>query len=607
MVRDGVVEHRVRSLPVVRRKGFRFCAPVGLVGHRPADPRSRYGRTWCTCRATSSSAVRWSRRPIELGIPVVATNHFMPENLSHYLPVRGAALDRVQAWAWADAARVFAKADVVTAPTPYAAALAEPSGVAGPVLPISCGMDLSRFRTGTAATGVPAEVPGAAPADHRLRRPAGQGEEPGRAGPCPAPGAPADLRRAADAGRHRRPAAPAGVAGRAGSASRTRWSSPASWPTPTCPPHTPPRTCSSTPGTAELQSLVTLEAMASGLPVLGATRPRFRTWCTTGTTASCSRRVTRTRSPSTWSPCCPTTPRQGRWGYAAARSPSSTTSRATVAAFEQLYSLRARRPEPAPIWCRHEHRTRVRTPVRRRRRPGSARSGTGSALTAVAVAVAAGIGLHAFGSVDPVNQMLSDTVVVRARRAAARRGLRGARGRGGLPGGRHPPVAGPVPLLRRCCAVWAAGLVALAVFPTNLPGTELTDRRGRCTGTARRSRWPYRRCSVCWWPGAGGCGRSRWWPAGAAVLYGAAHGPAVLTGAEVMPYAGLAERVLFGADPRRARADQRASCAGSEGPDAYGSDGVDRAADDLARRCIRWWSASRRATCCSRSSRRRAR
>jgi hypothetical protein len=32
---------------------------------------------------------------------------------------------------------------------------------------------------------------------------------------------------------------------------------------------------------------------------------------------------------------------------------------------------------------------------------------------------------------------------------------------------------------------------------------------------------------------------------GGAALYGAAHGPAVLFGADVLPYAGLAERILF--------------------------------------------------------------
>jgi glycosyltransferase involved in cell wall biosynthesis len=146
--RDGIIEHRVRSLPVLRRKGFRFCPPVGLgalaqellefVRPDVVHVQSHFP----LCRALVAAANR-------LGIPVIATNHFMPENLTHYVPF-GA---RLHAWAWADAARVFAGADVVTAPTPYAAALAEAAGIPGPVLPISCGMDLTRFRAGAAAAG----------------------------------------------------------------------------------------------------------------------------------------------------------------------------------------------------------------------------------------------------------------------------------------------------------------------------------------------------------------------------------------------------------------------------------------------------------------------
>ncbi|MFG1605408.1 glycosyltransferase [Actinoplanes sp. NPDC049265] len=147
---DGVVEHRVRSLPVLRRKGFRFCAPVGLVtAARRILEFVRPDVVHAQSHMLLSRAVIAAAN--ELGIPVIATNHFMPENLSHYLPVKGALLERVEAWAWRDCARVFTKADVVTAPTPYAAALAERKGVPGPVLPISCGMDLSRFRAGTPA------------------------------------------------------------------------------------------------------------------------------------------------------------------------------------------------------------------------------------------------------------------------------------------------------------------------------------------------------------------------------------------------------------------------------------------------------------------------
>jgi len=153
----GVIEHRIGSLPVLRRKDFRFCSPLGLVSRvrevlEFAEPDVVHVQShFFLCRALVQAAT-------ELGIPVVATNHFMPENLTHYLPFG----ERLHDWAWADAARVLSRAHVVTAPTPYAAALAERSGVAGPVLAISCGMDLSRFRVGapTAAFrlryGVPA-------------------------------------------------------------------------------------------------------------------------------------------------------------------------------------------------------------------------------------------------------------------------------------------------------------------------------------------------------------------------------------------------------------------------------------------------------------------
>ncbi|GLY98092.1 glycosyltransferase [Actinoplanes sp. NBRC 103695] len=147
---DGVVEHRVRSLPVMRRKGFRFCAPVGLIAAaRRILEFVRPDVVHVQSHFMLSRAVITAAN--QLGIPVIATNHFMPENLTHYLPIGAAMRAKVQKWAWADCARVFTKADVVTAPTPYAAALAESKGVPGPVLPISCGMDLSRFHAGTPA------------------------------------------------------------------------------------------------------------------------------------------------------------------------------------------------------------------------------------------------------------------------------------------------------------------------------------------------------------------------------------------------------------------------------------------------------------------------
>jgi glycosyltransferase involved in cell wall biosynthesis len=146
MTRDGVVEHRVRSLPMPGHPGFRFCAPLGLRAEArrildEVQPDVLHVQShFPLCRALIEAAR--SRN-----ILIVATNHFMPENLVHYLPIGEAARLSVHGWAWRDAARVFALADVVTAPTPYAAALATVAGVPGPVLPISNGVDLARFRS----------------------------------------------------------------------------------------------------------------------------------------------------------------------------------------------------------------------------------------------------------------------------------------------------------------------------------------------------------------------------------------------------------------------------------------------------------------------------
>jgi len=141
----GVTEHRLGSLPVlVRRRGVRFRPPVG------AERRAR-----ALLREVAPDVVHAQshflvgraviRAAHALGIPVVATNHFMPDSLLPYLPVGAGLQRRFYRWAWRDVARVFALADVVTAPTPFAAALTESAGVAAPVLPISCGLDLERF------------------------------------------------------------------------------------------------------------------------------------------------------------------------------------------------------------------------------------------------------------------------------------------------------------------------------------------------------------------------------------------------------------------------------------------------------------------------------
>ncbi|WP_033289487.1 glycosyltransferase [Amycolatopsis jejuensis] len=90
------------------------------------------------------------RHAAAMGVPGVATNHFMPENLFGHLHVpewlRGAA----SRWAWRDLTRVFSTARVVTAPTPRAVELLHSNGFPQRAIAVSCGIDIDRYRLRTA-------------------------------------------------------------------------------------------------------------------------------------------------------------------------------------------------------------------------------------------------------------------------------------------------------------------------------------------------------------------------------------------------------------------------------------------------------------------------
>jgi glycosyltransferase involved in cell wall biosynthesis len=142
--RDGVTLHSVRSVPIPFHAPFRFSPPPFL--HRRVlrevecvKPDVVHVQShFFIGRALIHAAEK-------LGIPIVATNHFMPDNLIFYLGLPERTERAVMDLAWRDFAGVFNRADLVTAPTPFAARLAEEKGIDRQVIPISCGIDLDRF------------------------------------------------------------------------------------------------------------------------------------------------------------------------------------------------------------------------------------------------------------------------------------------------------------------------------------------------------------------------------------------------------------------------------------------------------------------------------
>ena len=86
-----------------------------------------------------------ARQAAKRGIRVIGTNHFMPENMIEHslLPkfLRGLAIDL----AWKDAARTFQLCEAVTTPTRKAAAFLEAETSVAGVHAISCGINASHY------------------------------------------------------------------------------------------------------------------------------------------------------------------------------------------------------------------------------------------------------------------------------------------------------------------------------------------------------------------------------------------------------------------------------------------------------------------------------
>ncbi len=91
----------------------------------------------------SWQVVREARRQ---GVPIMGTNHFLPENLLPYVP-RFLPLKRAQVirFLWWIMLSLYNRIDAITTPTETAAAILRRQPVRVPIQAISCGVDTERF------------------------------------------------------------------------------------------------------------------------------------------------------------------------------------------------------------------------------------------------------------------------------------------------------------------------------------------------------------------------------------------------------------------------------------------------------------------------------
>lgn len=80
----------------------------------------------------------------EKGVRIIATNHIMPENILDPNSPKW-FLRAILAWAWWDEGRVLSRAERVTTPTRKAADFLERNTSQRGVIPVSCGIDASKY------------------------------------------------------------------------------------------------------------------------------------------------------------------------------------------------------------------------------------------------------------------------------------------------------------------------------------------------------------------------------------------------------------------------------------------------------------------------------
>lgn len=141
---QGVRVHRLSSATLPGRPRMQVCLPVTT--RRQVEDVLQVARPDVvhvqSHLGLGRTLVRAARRS---DVPVLATNHFMPENLLHHVPVVRRFPATAGRLAWRDLERVYSDADLISVPTQRAADLLAAATSLGRAEVVSCGIDLERF------------------------------------------------------------------------------------------------------------------------------------------------------------------------------------------------------------------------------------------------------------------------------------------------------------------------------------------------------------------------------------------------------------------------------------------------------------------------------
>ncbi len=138
---DGVRVRRLRTLSLPHNANLSLF-PARAVGQALEETRPdiiHLQDHYFICRALWRHAKKYR-------IPVVGSNHFLPENLTANLPVPALVRQPLNTLLWRHMLALYNRLDAVSTPTGTAAAILHYQSLVPPVTPISCGIDTRRFK-----------------------------------------------------------------------------------------------------------------------------------------------------------------------------------------------------------------------------------------------------------------------------------------------------------------------------------------------------------------------------------------------------------------------------------------------------------------------------
>lgn len=142
---NGITEHRLHSHKVLTHTSYRVCFPWEIKKDMaPLFALIKPNVVHVQCHYLVGRVV--AKFAVQQDIRLIATNHFIPECLSPYLPLPKWIRKKIEDYSWRDIGNVFKQANTVTTPTPSAAEVLRKFTGLSNVMAISNGIDTKRFQ-----------------------------------------------------------------------------------------------------------------------------------------------------------------------------------------------------------------------------------------------------------------------------------------------------------------------------------------------------------------------------------------------------------------------------------------------------------------------------